>query len=228
MYILLAAATTFEIQPTIDALTIGYATGTGLEIRPLITGVGAMAAAWSIMRQISNKRPDLILQAGIAGCLTDKPPGEVLAIGEDQFSDQGVWEGGHFKSIFDMKLADGDTFPFTGGRMINPYRKLLTLTGLPSVGALTVNEITTNHERINWYQQNTTAIVESMEGGALHYIGLQEAVPFVQLRAISNAVGVRDKTKWNIKLAIARLNEVLISLLENPALKKETGNITQI
>jgi futalosine hydrolase len=228
MYILLAAATTFEIQPTIDALTTRSATGTGLEIRPLITGVSAMATAWSIMRQIGIKRPDLILQAGIAGCLTDKSPGEVLAIGEDQFSDQGVWEDGRFKSIFDMKLADGDVFPFTGGRMVNPYRKLLTLTGLPTVGALTVNEITTDPERISWYQQNTTAIVESMEGGALHYIGLQEAVPFLQLRAISNAVGIRDKTKWNIKLAIARLNEALISLLDNPALKKEIGNIAQI
>jgi futalosine hydrolase len=227
MYILLAAATTFEIQPTVDALR-WPPTGTGLEIRPLITGVGAMAAAWSIMRQIGNKRPDLILQAGIAGCLTDKPPGEVLAVEEDQFSDQGVWEEGRFKSIFDMKLADADAFPFTGGRMVNPYRQLLTLTGLPSVGALTVNEITTNPERINWYQQNTTAIVESMEGGALHYIALQEAVPFLQLRAVSNAVGIRDKTKWNIKLAIARLNEVLISLLDNPALKKEIGNIAQI
>jgi futalosine hydrolase len=227
MYILLAAATTFEIQPTVDALRWSP-TGTGLEIRPLITGVGAMAAAWSIMRQIGNKRPDLILQAGIAGCLTDKPPGEVLAVEEDQFSDQGVWEEGRFKSIFDMKLADADAFPFTGGRMVNPYRQLLTLTGLPSVGALTVNEITTNPERINWYQQNTTAIVESMEGGALHYIALQEAVPFLQLRAVSNAVGIRDKTKWNIKLAIARLNEVLISLLDNPALKKEIGNIAQI
>ena len=224
MYILLAAATTFEIQPTIDALGLSP-TGTGpetaLDVRPLITGVGAIAATWSIMRQIDSERPALIVQAGIAGCLTGGSPGDVFAVVEDQFSDQGVWESGHFKSLFEMKLADGNAFPFTAGKLVNPRRQLLVLTGLPTVGALTVNEITTNPERIRWYQQNTTAIVESMEGGALHYVGLQTGIPFLQLRSISNAVGVRDKTQWDIKLAIARLNEALISLLTNPALKKE-------
>lgn len=223
MVIVLAAATTFEIQPTIDALGLS-ATGAGLDIRPLITGVGAMATAWSVMRQIDRGRPGLIVQAGIAGCLTGRPAGDVLAIGEDQFADQGVWEEGRFKSVFDMKLAEGDTFPFTGGQLVNPYRQLLALTGLTCVGGLTVNEITTNAERIGWYQQNSTAVVESMEGAALHYTCLQAGVPFLQLRSVSNAVGVRDKTKWDIKLAIARLNEALMQLLTNPALTKEILN----
>jgi futalosine hydrolase len=224
MYILLAAATTFEIQPAIDALSAG---GTGPDVRPLITGVGAMAAAWSIMRQIDSGRPGLIIQAGIAGCLTGQAPGKVFTVGEDQFSDQGVWEEGRFKSLFEMKLADGDAFPFTGGQLVNPFRPLLGLTGLPCVGALTVNEITTNPERIRWYQQNTTAVVESMEGAALHYVCLQSGVPFLQLRSVSNAVGVRDKSKWDIKLAISRLNETLIPLLTNPELKNEILHLAQ-
>ena len=224
MIILLAAATTFEIQPAIDSLSDRRA---GLDVRPLITGVGAMAAAWSIMRQIDRGRPGLIIQAGIAGCLTGQPPGEVFTIGEDQFSDQGVWEEGRFKSLFEMKLADGDAFPFTGGQLVNPFRPLLGLTGLACVGALTVNEITTNPERIRWYQQNTTAVVESMEGAAFHYVSLQSGVPFLQLRSVSNAIGVRDKTKWDIKLAITRLNDTLIALLTNPALKNEILHLAQ-
>jgi futalosine hydrolase len=225
MIILLAAATTFEIQPAIDALSAG---GAGLDVRPLITGVGAMAAAWSIMRQLDRERPGLIIQAGIAGCLTGQSPGKVFTVGEDQFSDQGAWEEGRFKTLFDMKLADGDAFPFTGGQLINPFRPLMELTGLPCVGALTVNEITTNPERIRWYQQNTAAVVESMEGAALHYVCLQAGVPFLQLRSVSNAVGVRDKAKWDIKLAITRLNETLIPLLTNPALKNEILHLAQI
>jgi futalosine hydrolase len=152
MYILLVAATTIEIQPTIDALTNSSARGTDLDARTLITGVGAMGAAWSIMKHIGSKRPDLILQAGIAGCLTGRSPGEVLAVSEDQFADLGVWEDGRFKSLFDMKLADGNAFPFSGGRLVNPYPELLALTGLHAVGGLTVNEITTNPERVRWYQ----------------------------------------------------------------------------
>ncbi len=221
MIILLAAATTFEIQPTIDALPNMSSKAIGLEVRPLITGVGAMTAAWSVMRQIDRDRPALIIQAGIAGALTGRPLGDVVVAIEDQFADQGVWEEGRFRSVFDMKLADGDAFPFTGGKLVNPYPQLLALTALPHAGALTVNEITTNPERISWYQQNTMAVVESMEGAAFHYACLQESVPFLQLRSVSNAVGVRDKTKWGIPLAIARLNEALVRLMTNPALEKE-------
>jgi futalosine hydrolase len=217
MHILLAAATTFEIQPTIDAL--GSRPGCGPHrVEPSITGVGGMATTWSLMRQIGSNRPDLIIQAGIAGTLRNRVPGEVLVIGEDEPADTGVWEAGGFKTIFDMRLADGNVAPYTNGRLVNPHRRLMALTGLEAVAGLTVNEITTSAERIRWYQQNTPAVVESMEGAPLHYVCLQEHVPFLQLRSVSNAVGVRDKSKWDIRGAIASLNERLIVLLEDPAL----------
>ena len=220
MHILLAAATTFEIQPTIDAL--GGRSGAGRHrIEPLVTGVGGIATTWSLMRQIGSGRPDLIIQAGIAGTLRDRPAGEVLVIGEDEPADTGVWEEGLFNTIFDMGLADRNAAPYVDGRLVNPHRRLMALTGLETVAGLTVNEITTNAERIRWYQQKTAAVVESMEGAPLHYVCLREHIPFLQLRSVSNVVGVRDKSKWDIRGAIASLNERLIALLEHPALQKE-------
>ena len=56
-----------------------------------------------------------------------------------------------------------------------------------------------------------------MEGGALHYVCLQEKIAFLQLRSVSNDIGVRDKTKWDIRSAIRRLNEELIQLLQQLA-----------
>jgi futalosine hydrolase len=53
-----------------------------------------------------------------------------------------------------------------------------------------------------------------MEGGALHYVGLQERITFLQIRSISNDIGIRDKSKWNISLAIQRLNDRLVRLLQ--------------
>jgi futalosine hydrolase len=218
MHILLAAATTFEIQPTIDVL--GSRPGfRPHRLEPLITGVGGIATTWSLMRQIGSNRPDLIIQAGIAGTLRDRLSGEVLVIGEDAPADTGVWEDNRFNTIFDMHLADGDSAPYTNGRLVNPYRQLMTLTGLETVAGLTVNEITTSAERIRWYQQNSPAVVESMEGAPLHYVCLREHVPFLQLRSVSNKVGVRDKTQWDIRGAIAALNGQLTALLENPALE---------
>jgi len=196
MQILLAAATTFEIQPTIDFLLNPDSVPSPPPHRLsfLITGVGSMATTWSFMRQIGRDRPDLIIQAGIAGCFTGKDPGEVV--------------------LFDLELTDADSTPFSGGRLVNPYRQLLTLTSLEPVKGITVNEITTHPDRIRWHQQNTAAVVESMEGGALHYVCLQENIAFLQLRSVSNAIGVRDKTKWNIPLAIDRLNQQLIQVIQ--------------
>ena len=52
-----------------------------------------------------------------------------------------------------------------------------------------------------------------MEGAAFHYVCLQENIPFVQLRAISNFVGERDKSKWLMKEAIENLNRETIALV---------------
>lgn len=212
----MTAATSFEIQPTIDYLNRN---GGSVSVSPLITGVGSLATSYALTRQIGSSRPAVVIQAGIAGCLTDKKAGEVLVVSEEVLADLGVWEDERFKSLFDMKLADPNGFPFTNGRLVNPHTSLLAQTGLERVRAMTVNEITTDPQRIRWHQQNTSAVVESMEGGPLHYVCLQTGVPFLQLRAVSNLIGVRDKTKWNIPFAITRLNEQLIGLLKK--LEKE-------
>jgi len=210
MHILLAAATTYEIQPTIDFLP----NPRHHRISTLITGVGSLAAAWSLTRKIDRERPHLIIQAGIAGCFTGRPTGEVLAIRDETLADLGVWEDHQFKTPFDLQLADPNQPPFTAGRLVNPYPTLLTFTGLETVSAITVNEISTNPDRIDWYRTRTAAVIESMEGGALHYVCLRERVAFLQLRSVSNKIGDRDKSRWNIPLAIQRLNEQLIRLLQ--------------
>jgi len=220
MEILLVAATSFEIQPTIDYLK---GNKRSVSVTPLITGVGSIATSYALTRQIGSSRPAVAIQAGIAGCLTEKKPGEVLVVSEEVLADLGVWEDQRFKSLFEMKLADPDGFPFSGGRLVNPHTSLLDLADLELVRGMTVNEITTDGKRISWHQQNTFAVVESMEGGPMHYVCLQAGIPFLQLRSVSNSVGVRDKTKWNIPLAISRLNETLIALLEK--LEKESPSM---
>jgi len=222
MYILLVAATTFEIQPVIDRLN--NLPPPPHEIATLITGVGSIATTYTLMRQIGRKKPDIIIQAGIAGCFTHRAPGEVVAIKEESLADLGVWEDARFKTLFDLNLTPPDMPPFSNGLLINPYKELLALSGLEPVRAITVNEISTDNTRIEWIQQNTAPVVESMEGGGFHYVCLQENIPFLQLRSVSNDIGERDKTKWDIRAAITNLNTRLIDLLDNLVrLDKETG-----
>ncbi|MDR3712907.1 MAG: futalosine hydrolase [Puia sp.] len=213
MDILLAAATRLEIQPTIDSLkNTGFRAGDNT-IQILITGVGSVATTYQLTRRIRDSRPDLVLQAGIAGCFTGRKNGDLIAVKEEILADLGVWEDGSFKTLFDMNLADRNAPPFTNGGLVNPFQELLSLSGLEAVRSLSVNEITTAPDRIAWYQQNWSPVVESMEGGAMHYTCIRENLPFLQLRALSNRVGDRDKTRWDFPAAIGTLNGKLASLL---------------
>jgi futalosine hydrolase len=213
MQILLIAATRFEIESTIDYFTGMNNRSGSHEIAFLVTGIGLMSTTYSLLNQIHHFRPDCIIQAGIAGSFATEEPGRLMAIEEDTPADMGVNEEGHFKSIFDLKLADPNAFPFTKGFLRNPFDRLLKLPGLQKARAISVNEITTSKNRQEEYNQKFQPACESMEGAAFHYVCLLEEMPFLQIRAISNRIGERDKTKWNIKQALFCLNEKLISLI---------------
>jgi len=209
MHILLCAATEFEIQPTIDFVT-GKFPG---EIAIQITGLGLTAATYQLTKSISTNKPALVLQAGIAGCFDENLTlGKVVAIKSESLGDTGVLEGGKFKSLFEMNFLDENSFPWTGKKLVNKNR-FLPEAGLELADAVTINEITTSVERISYYKNQLGAQVESMEGAALHYVCLQENVPFLQIRSLSNFVGERDKSRWLIKEAISNLNSELQKII---------------
>jgi futalosine hydrolase len=222
MKILLVAATSFEIQPTIDYLQTKHYKVHSHEISYIITGVGAVATTYLLTTEILKSQPHLILQAGIAGCFSSLALAETVIIKDDCFADLGVTENKQFKNIFDLQLADRDEYPFSNGLLANDNKRLLSMLPIEKVSSATVNEITTDKEKIKWHQQNKPAVVESMEGAAFHYVCLQQKIPFLQIRSLSNYVGERDKTKWKLKESIQSLNETLISLIEKTGEHDET------
>jgi futalosine hydrolase len=208
MQILLCAATVFEIQPTIDLIHNELKE----KVKVLITGVGSMQTACHLTREIALNKPGLIIQAGIAGSFEETSGVKLVTINRDAPADLGVTENGKFLSVFDMQLSDANAFPFTKGWLVNPHA-ILQEAGVESVTGITVNEITTDPARIAYYR-SAGAHIESMEGAALHYVALMEKIPFLQLRAVSNYIGERDKSKWKIKESVAALNTKLTSLIK--------------
>jgi futalosine hydrolase len=53
-----------------------------------------------------------------------------------------------------------------------------------------------------------------MEGASLHFMGRDLTIPFIQIRSVSNYVGERDKSKWEMQEAIYNLNETLLEFLD--------------
>lgn len=225
MYILLVAATRLEIQPTIDFLREHNYVYNGHEIDVLITGIGSISTTYLLSYNIHNDRPDYLIQAGVAGSFSeDYPPGSLVLVNTEVMADLGVEENQQFRDVFDMQLLDDSTGPYSGRLLLNPYCDQWMHQDLPFVQGITVNEITTSQARIDQYRKKYLAESESMEGAAFHYTALMEKIPFIQLRAISNYVGERDKSQWKLKEAIGRLNENLQMMIRNLPDEKDGGN----
>lgn len=215
MQILLLASTSLEISPLLRQCRDhgpDYLTRHNLDF--LVSGVGLLASAYAIQKQIQLKRPDLIIQAGVAGSFeASRPRGSVWVVSDDRMADQGVREKNGFQDIFEMGLAKPGQFPYKQGKLPNPHKELIRKTGLKKVSAVTVNQITSGQPASRMIRQKYNASLESMEGAALHYTCLMEQVPFLQIRAVSNMVGVRDKKKWDLRGAIENLNISLLDIL---------------
>ncbi len=208
---LIVAATAMEIQPFLQIFRTDPDNFKNWDI--LITGAGLTATTYHLSKYISLKKPSLVIMAGIAGCFNSSiKPGTVVMVKEDRVADEGVLENKAWHSLIDLGLQKKKQFPFKNGWLKNEH-PLLKRSLLKKIRAITVNQISSERPVINRFIENFDPALESMEGAALHYVCLMEHIPFIQLRAVSNLVGIRDKRKWNFSDSITNLNNELISLL---------------
>jgi len=213
MQILVIAAKEAEIKPTVEFIAAHYPSA--IHIRFAYTDIGLTAATFSITRLALTQPTDLIIQAGIAGSFENGyQPGEVVLIDTEQQADLGVFENEQWKNIFDLQLTDENEDPYKKGVLPNPYINHFNFLGIRKVAGISVNTISTDTATISRIQQSyPVPVTESMEGAALHFVGRQLQIPFVQLRSLSNQVGERDKSRWHFTQAIQSLNAKLIELL---------------
>jgi futalosine hydrolase len=205
MKILIVSATEMEVELAKEQLQ------STTNIAFHITGVGMLAAAVSLTKLALTHKPDLIIQVGIAGCFdTSIDLGKVVLVKEEILGDTGVEENGEWKDLFKTKFIAPDDAPFTNCRLVNKHLSAYNPSQLPEVTSLTVNEITTRQERIAQLKSLYNPTIESMEGAALHYVGNDLNIPYLQIRGLSNYIGERDKSKWLIKEAVEQANRVLV------------------
>lgn len=206
MKVLVLAATEHEIQPFLSQNT---------SIDTLIAGVGVPATIYQLQKKLQSKRYDLVIQAGIGGSFGEDlyQSTAVVAIQSDAFADLGISEKKHFSTIFDMGFKNENSSPYNQGLLVNTNEILVNST-LQKVSAITVNTVTDDNSVNDLFVKKYAASVESMEGAAVHFVCLQENIPFLQIRAVSNIVGERDKSKWKMKEAITALHAALTELLK--------------
>lgn len=207
MHILLVSATPFEIAPFLkeikaDAGNKEFSTHVykGHKIDILITGVGAAQTAYYLGKYLSNKY-DLAINAGVCGSFNHHLKlGDVIQISEDYFADLGAEDNDKFISVSELNLPGAYYV-----KNENPY----LADKVPQVRGVTVNTTHGNDTSIQKFTSRIKADVESMEGAAFLWACNKEKVKCLQLRAISNYVEKRDKSKWKMSEALIALAEIL-------------------
>jgi futalosine hydrolase len=197
--ILIAAATQQEIQPFLLSSP---------RHDIVITGVGIHAAVYQITQQLLHHHYDLVIQAGVAGAFAQSnlQPGAVVFVGQDTFGDAGLLHNGTFESLQQLGLQKDKEW------LVNNH-PVLQNEQLVKARAITVNTLSSEESWINALHQKWQPDIETMEGAALHYVCGKRGVPYLQIRAISNVVGDRNKNNWQLESAITNLNDTLNTLL---------------
>lgn len=218
MHILIVSATQFEVKPLLDHLQINDpVTGmnksgkafNGKCMDVLITGVGMVNTALMIGRHLTDSY-HMVINVGVCGAFTKNlEPGQVVRVTEDVLSEMGAEDGTEFLTYDTLNLPGEHVFSEcndTSYAMVELLQK---------VKGITVNTVHGNELSIGKINALYHADVESMEGAAFFAACKGISGNYIQLRTISNYVERRDKSKWQMPLAIKNLNDFLIAFIKN-------------
>jgi len=223
--ILILSATKHEVLPLVEALGKPFFTDGKLssfqfgklKTDLLISGIGMVAKAFWLGKCLSGKNFDFALNLGIAGSFRPEIPiGEVVNVTKDQFSEIGALTSAGFLTATDLHFSDFDTFPFKSGLLINPTNfAKFGLQNLKQVSGITSNTIHGETASILAMAERFHPEIETMGGAAFMYGCLIQKLQFAQIRAISNFVEERDKSRWNIPMAVKILTSTTLEILDH-------------
>jgi nucleoside phosphorylase len=157
----------------------------------LCTGIGPVEAALATARRLAEGRPEAILHIGIAGAKNLEPPALVLGS----------------ESVYCDLVDPASLLPRV--ERVEPDPELLAAArrALPDVHVLPI----ATAARVG---DGAACEVEAMEGFGVLRAAALAGVPAVELRAVANAVGESDRSRWRIDDALAALQSAVPRVLE--------------
>jgi futalosine hydrolase len=204
MRILVVAATDLEIPRLISGPRGEHS------VEVLLTGVGMVATAALCAQALTRTRFDLALNFGVCGSFDPAfGPGDVVHVVEDRLAELGAEDGDEFIPIEELGLGQ-QSIVVNGSIPAND-----ALLELPRVRGITVNTVHGDEASIEAVRKRCAPHVESMEGAAFAYACSLAAVPYAQVRAVSNIVERRNREAWRLDVAVQRLNDTALRILDH-------------
>lgn len=170
----------------------------------LVAGVGSAAAAVNTARALAAGEYSLVISAGIAGGFAGRAEvGSLVLANRIVAADLGAETPEGFQSV--DKLGFGCSSFQIDASLVERAAKALLAAKLPVVTGpvLTVSTVTGTAVRAEEMAARVPgAAAEAMEGYGVGLAALDRGLPILEIRAISNLVGPRDRSAWRIKEAL--------------------------
>jgi futalosine hydrolase len=157
----------------------------------LVCGIGPVEAAVATAEALAGGAPRVLLHIGIAGAQALEPPALVLgseAVYADILDVQS--------KLPRLDRIEPDHALLAEARRVLPEAHVLPIATSARVGG------------------GAVCPVEAMEGFGVLRAAARAGVPALEVRAVSNAVGERDRARWRIDDALAALAASVPRLIE--------------
>jgi futalosine hydrolase len=171
-------------------------------------GVGVASAAVGTTTALHSGGYAAVLCVGIGGGIGVPTGG--LALGTASIAaDLGAQTPDGFLSLDD--LGFGSSTLDCNPALVTALQEALPQAVRGTI--LTVATVTGTAARADWLRErHPDAVAEAMEGFGVATAAARAGLPFVELRAVSNAVGPRDRAAWRIPDALAALERASTAL----------------
>ncbi len=185
----------------------------------MLAGVGSVAAAVNTARALAISEYSLVISAGIGGGFPGRAEvGSLVLANEIVAADLGAETSEGFCSV--EELGFGFSHIQIDTSLVEHVNRALVAAELPVITGpvLTVSTVTgTAESALELAARILGATAEAMEGYGVAFAAHDRGLPVLEIRAISNMVGPRDRSTWRIKEALdvleaasAVLKEVLL------------------
>jgi len=177
----------------------------GAPVRVAVTGVGPAESAAAVAAQLAADPVDLVVSAGIGGGFPAVEVAGVAVASSIAFADLGADSADGFLPITELGFGRADydvpaklavqLADRTGGRL-GTILTVATVTGSAAAASALA-------------ERYPDAVAEAMEGAGVAAAAARFGVPVAEIRAISNAVGPRDRAAWRIEQALDALGAAI-------------------
>jgi futalosine hydrolase len=211
MRLLIVTATKIEAERLIEDLHLkeistDFYTNKDYDTDLLITGIGIPATMFSMFANVDIRKYELIINCGIAGSFSKTIKlGTIFNVNSDYFGDIGFNKNSEFIPIFESKFNDKFRNLINNGKIYNTSDFNAFFGNLDKANGVTVN--------IPEIREFDNTDIETMEGAAFMLVCKHFKKNFIQIRGISNIIGLTKRENWDLITPINNYSSIIANFV---------------